>query len=228
LGQFDSDKKPTKPKRNKTIPQDIRQRVWNKYFPGTTIGKCYVCHDHILNRDFQVGHNKARAKGGKDNIPNLRPICASCNRGMGTTSIEVYKAKYFGNPKKKEVKKSGLGENANSDDIVAKLEIMVVKHLATLSYEIMSKKHGFDMCARKTAFFDSDKYLAIGFYQNKAVTSRYVKSFIDKLMTFEKTMRENVLITPKVQGLIAYTGELPEDIPELVKNYKPAIEFKKF
>jgi len=60
-------------------------------------GKCYCCKIRTIHiTEFQVGHNKAVAKGGSDDISNLRPICGSCNRGMKTMSIEQYKKKYFG------------------------------------------------------------------------------------------------------------------------------------
>ena len=62
-------------------------------------GKCYACERPITYDNFHVGHNKAKAKGGSDNVENLRPICSSCNNGMGTMSIENYKAKYFGGTK---------------------------------------------------------------------------------------------------------------------------------
>lgn len=65
-----------------------------------TEGKRYVCNRTIHIIDFEVGHNKAVSKGGSDRITNLRPISRSCNRAMGTMSIEVYKRKYFSKSKK--------------------------------------------------------------------------------------------------------------------------------
>ena len=56
--------------------------------------------------DFDVGHNIARAEGGSDNIANFRPICRQCNRGMGTMSIETYKAKLNGPATKAGKRKS--------------------------------------------------------------------------------------------------------------------------
>jgi len=92
-----------KPTRKK-LPKDVRDQVWDRYIgPTKTIGKCYCCRWRpITIRDFEVGHNKAAAKGGKDHISNLRPICKHCNRSMGTMSIEKYRKIYYG---KKPTKK---------------------------------------------------------------------------------------------------------------------------
>lgn len=94
-------------------------------------GKCYCCKTRTIHvMDFQVGHNKAVAKGGNDNISNLRPICGPCNRGMGTMSIEKYREKYFEHPNvskkeprttEKKVTKKNLLENLAT----AKLEKLV-------------------------------------------------------------------------------------------------------
>jgi 5-methylcytosine-specific restriction endonuclease McrA len=79
----------------------VRDQVWDKYIGVKNIeGKCYCCGLTINYRTFEVGHNKAVAKGGKDNISNLRPICRPCNSSMGTMSIEQYKRKYYGKPSK--------------------------------------------------------------------------------------------------------------------------------
>ena len=66
-------------------------------------GKCYVCQKPILFTDFEVGHNKPFSKGGTWNINNLRPICRTCNRSMGSMTIEAFKIKYF--TKKHVIKK---------------------------------------------------------------------------------------------------------------------------
>jgi 5-methylcytosine-specific restriction endonuclease McrA len=78
------------------IPKAVRLRVWDKYFGRKPSGKCYVCGLPIQFFEFDVGHNKAVAKGGSDNIDNLRPICRVCNGAMGTMSIQDYKRKYYG------------------------------------------------------------------------------------------------------------------------------------
>lgn len=88
-------------RRRKTIPKSVKISVWNKYIGATKAeGKCYVCRRTIHITDFDVGHNKARARGGSDNISNLRCICRTCNTSMGTTSIESFKAKHFSRTKK--------------------------------------------------------------------------------------------------------------------------------
>ncbi|MDP3966236.1 MAG: HNH endonuclease signature motif containing protein [archaeon] len=84
------------PKR-KQINKGLRNQVWEKYMGRKSSGKCFCCGiNTIYFNEFQVGHNKAVAKGGKNHISNLRPICGGCNRGMRTMSIEQYKRKHFG------------------------------------------------------------------------------------------------------------------------------------
>ena len=86
--------------KKKTIPKAVKVTVWTKYIGANVAeGKCYVCKRTIHITDFDLGHNKAVAKGGKNNITNLRPICRTCNTSMGTQTIETFKAKYFSKPK---------------------------------------------------------------------------------------------------------------------------------
>ena len=88
---------PKAAKLRKKLTKDQRFEVWKKYIGATKAeGRCYTCKKTIHVTDFDVGHNIARAKGGSDNIANYRPICRQCNRGMGTMSIETYKAKLNG------------------------------------------------------------------------------------------------------------------------------------
>ncbi|MDA1256483.1 MAG: HNH endonuclease [Chloroflexi bacterium] len=90
------DEEPDRPRRRKAIPKAVKDAVWTKYI-GTkkAEGPCYVCGRTIHMSTFHAGHNKAQSKGGKDSIGNLRPICATCNTSMGTTSIEVFKRRHF-------------------------------------------------------------------------------------------------------------------------------------
>ncbi|MFH1455765.1 MAG: HNH endonuclease signature motif containing protein [archaeon] len=89
-------------KKRKTISKSLRLQVWEKYMKNKIEGKCYCCKIRTIHyTDFQVGHNKAVAKGGNNHISNLRPICGLCNRGMKTKSIEAYRKKHFSKPKLK-------------------------------------------------------------------------------------------------------------------------------
>ena len=79
-----------------SIPKAVRLAVWNRDIGATNAeGKCFVCKRTIHMMEFEVGHNRARAKGGSDDIGNLRPICGTCNKSMGTMSIDDFKKKYF-------------------------------------------------------------------------------------------------------------------------------------
>lgn len=97
-------------KKRSSCPKTVKETVWRKYFRNEMSGKCYVCGKAINFTDFEVGHNKPFTKGGKWNINNLRPICRTCNRSMGTTSIEAFKRKYF---TKNPVKKKKTGRKRN-------------------------------------------------------------------------------------------------------------------
>ncbi|GEM_PF-6888016 len=78
-------------KRRKAIPKALKDQVWNtNVAPNVTEGKCWVCKKPIHIQDFEVGHNKAVSKGGKDTLDNLKPICGTCNRSMGTRSIKSF------------------------------------------------------------------------------------------------------------------------------------------
>lgn len=82
--------------KRRPIDKNTKDAVWIKYMGNKVEGKCCCCNIRTIHiTDFQVGHNKAVARGGNDNIINLRPICGPCNRGMGTMSIDKYREKYF-------------------------------------------------------------------------------------------------------------------------------------
>jgi hypothetical protein len=79
--------------KKKAIPKSLKIAVWNKYI-GEDIGKakCLCCNlTDITQLKFHTGHIIAEANGGESNIDNLRPICETCNKSMGTKNMEEFK-----------------------------------------------------------------------------------------------------------------------------------------
>ncbi len=87
----DSVKKPPKQK----IPPKMRFKIWETYVGDHIEAICFCCKSKritpVTNCDaFQAGHILSENDGGKIEIGNLLPICASCNRKMGTTHWDDY------------------------------------------------------------------------------------------------------------------------------------------
>lgn len=80
----------------KHIPTKTRYKVWEKR-NGVVVGKCYVCNDELLFSNFECGHIESDKNGGSNDIDNLEPICASCNKGMGTGNLNIYKKQFLTN-----------------------------------------------------------------------------------------------------------------------------------
>jgi DNA segregation ATPase FtsK/SpoIIIE-like protein len=77
------------------LPKTIKSMVWNKYIGKEKgIGKCYVCSEDLDSKHFELGHIQAKAKGGSDEIDNLRPICSLCNKSIGTKNMDEFKKTY--------------------------------------------------------------------------------------------------------------------------------------
>jgi len=78
------------------VPKAVKDATWKKYMSNKNEGKCYCCGIETISVfNFEIGHNKARSKGGGNQIENLRPICKTCNTSMGTQSIESFRKKHF-------------------------------------------------------------------------------------------------------------------------------------
>lgn len=94
--ETDEDTK-TPSRRKKTIPKALRASVWHAYI-GQEIGmtKCPCCEtSDITPFNFECGHIMAETKGGSTTIDNLRPICGTCNRSMGTMEMNEFIQTYF-------------------------------------------------------------------------------------------------------------------------------------
>ena len=83
--------------RKAKIPKALREQVWLTYNKTQFNSKCWVkwCNNVVTPFNFQVGHNVPESRGGSTDIPNLRPICASCNLSMGSRySIDEFSNKF--------------------------------------------------------------------------------------------------------------------------------------
>lgn len=77
------------------FPPRVKLEVWKRDNGDCLSGLCFVCNRHLEFVEAEIGHIKARANGGSDDLNNLKAICSSCNRSMGTQDMFVYKKKYF-------------------------------------------------------------------------------------------------------------------------------------
>lgn len=85
---------------SRRIPPQLRRQVWETYMIKPTLveGPCFVCRNNIHILNFECGHVESYQEGGPTVLDNLRPICSSCNRSMGTTNLFEYQKRYFGKP----------------------------------------------------------------------------------------------------------------------------------
>ena|GEM_PF-2228835 len=81
--------------KRKSIPKGVKEDLWIRHFGKTYKGNCFVCNATIDTKRFEAGHIKSVANGGDDKISNLKPICAKCNRSMGTRNLYEYKQEYY-------------------------------------------------------------------------------------------------------------------------------------
>jgi hypothetical protein len=73
------------------IPRIIKDKVWITYVGDKANGQCYVCEKKITMSNFQAGHIKSEYDGGKISVPNLRPVCKSCNVKTGVFNMDDIK-----------------------------------------------------------------------------------------------------------------------------------------
>jgi len=74
------------------ITDSLRSAVWtvfaNKYLVH---GKCLCCGTEDINTDnFHCKHVISIPNNGLTSIHNLRPVCANCDRLIGTTNMAVF------------------------------------------------------------------------------------------------------------------------------------------
>lgn len=78
--------------KKKPINKALRNSVWNNSH-GEEIGtaKCFAgCGATISQQNFECGHVKSEKDGGSTTLENLKPICSTCNKSMGTKHMKTF------------------------------------------------------------------------------------------------------------------------------------------
>jgi hypothetical protein len=71
----------------------VKTKMWDRFNLEVRKATCWSCNDEmdIANTTrWEAGHVIPNAKGGPKIVANLRPICITCNRNMGTTDMLTY------------------------------------------------------------------------------------------------------------------------------------------
>jgi hypothetical protein len=77
------------------IPAAVRNGVWHKYIGGLYYSKCFCCNfEPITKSNYECGHIVSEKNGGKVHLNNLRPVCSSCNKSIGTRNMEHFMEQY--------------------------------------------------------------------------------------------------------------------------------------
>lgn len=84
------------PARRPPIPKRLRMIIWRKEFGNVTEGRCVCCLHPIQIDSFEAGHIVSDARGGSNHDANLKPVCTSCNRSMGTRNMNEFVREFFG------------------------------------------------------------------------------------------------------------------------------------
>ena len=81
--------------KKKTIPKSLKKSVWIKHNGYNFLVDCPCCKLNKIDPfNFHTGHIKSEKTGGKTDIDNLIPICASCNLSMGIQNYHDFKNTY--------------------------------------------------------------------------------------------------------------------------------------
>jgi len=111
---------------------------------------CYCCGiEQVTRSNFDAGHVVARAKGGSDELTNLRPICGCCNSSSGVENMRDFAIR---NGLEGRIKDEVPQEPASSVSTVSVLP------LPTESSESKSSKTACQTCQKLFALSTLIKY----------------------------------------------------------------------
>lgn len=70
------------------LTKSMRNSCWLRYVGEAFKGTCFTgCGVEITMFNFECGHVVSVDKGGENKLDNLRPICGTCNKSMGTKNM---------------------------------------------------------------------------------------------------------------------------------------------
>jgi hypothetical protein len=146
----------------KSVPKTLKDRLWDVTF-GPEIGQaeCYVCSATINSKKFEAGHIIPVAHGGSTTLDNLRCICGTCNKSMGTQNLEEFKEQFFGNcqlqGKKYRNRNRNRNRNQNSQPM-KDFECFKFNHHQKENQEVISEgKHEDKNDSDSEDDYDDDK-----------------------------------------------------------------------
>lgn len=128
-----------------------------------------------------------------------------------------------------EKQKQGLKAVIKGKELEKKVGAILSKQGYKISFEKPIGKDKFDVFGKRSDYWKGEEYCIAECKDKSRVTATDLNHFMAKLRRFYERLTVPFLgEKPKVQGLFAYTGELPRDARDVVKGFKPPIEFKKF
>jgi len=148
------------PKR-KVPPKVLKRLVWDR-----DRGICQICHRKADPFDWELGHNRAVARGGRLTIKNTFVIHPSCNRSMATkTRAELARTLGLSLP------------GAQAREALSKLSMAQLR--------VLANKHGVKVKGRieEGVFFWSEN-------ERKPPTKRQYVNALAKVLTAEDLKKE--------------------------------------
>ena len=147
----------------KTVPKKLlRRMIWER-----DKGICQVCHRMADQFDWELGHNRARSRGGKLTFKNTYVVHSSCNRSQQTLSL-------------KSVRRMIGAPETEHDRVKRLLDSLTMKQLKDLA-----QKHGVKLHTKVREGFFEDTVVRPGKRQYvnalaKVVTLRQVQAQMRK------------------------------------------------
>lgn len=85
--------------KKQNIPKSLRNQVWVTNCGENFNSQCFCCKNKITVYQWECGHIISEFEGGKLTIDNLKPICSTCNKSMGTQNMYDFKKSFYSEKK---------------------------------------------------------------------------------------------------------------------------------